>query len=51
MYMRKLNKPYQTAVNGLEAFNAFKKDPLSLRLILMGSFIKCENMNIADEIS
>jgi hypothetical protein len=36
MYMRKLKKPYQTAVNGLEALQAFKKNPLSLRFILMG---------------
>jgi hypothetical protein len=36
MYMRKLNYPYQTAVNGLEALQLYKKDPLPLRLILMG---------------
>jgi hypothetical protein len=38
MYMRKLEMPYETAVNGLEAVQAFKKNPLSLRVILMGQF-------------
>ncbi|RDW79392.1 hypothetical protein BP6252_04030 [Coleophoma cylindrospora] len=35
MYMRKLGYPYRTAVDGLEALEAFKKDPLPLRFILM----------------
>jgi hypothetical protein len=36
MYMRKLKKPYQTAMNGQEAVQTFKENPLALRLILMG---------------
>ncbi|RDW91787.1 hypothetical protein BP5796_01181 [Coleophoma crateriformis] len=35
MYMRKLGYPYRTAVDGLEALETFKKDPLPLRFILM----------------
>jgi hypothetical protein len=36
MHMRKLKKPYQIALNGFEALQAFKENPLSLRFILMG---------------
>jgi hypothetical protein len=52
--MRKLKKPYQSAMNGLEALQAFKENPLSLRLILMGKFqrqpITVEIVNIISKI-
>jgi hypothetical protein len=38
-YMRKQNQPYKTAMDGLQALNAYMADPGRYRCILMGKYV------------